>query len=276
MLTPRAHPARALAVALVLACALSVALAVTAPAPARATPWTWGDTLTTILRPLPNLPALVRTGVDTLVVWAAGPPTITGWQAKLVYGTVEPAVAPAGGGYVASRNRWELRFYVPQVVAEGSGGGFPEEVYDLVLTSDQTAPDTSRHAVQLLNSFQNDYYFAQISDTHLPSHKFSSDAGFSTADTSGFADYDAVVEDLNVIHPEFIIHTGDLVNEGELEDYLSMFEMSRAKEALSRLRAPVFVSTGNHDIGGWKPTPPPDGTSRKLWWKLFGWPFLEN
>jgi hypothetical protein len=226
---------------------------------------------------LPNLPALVRPGVDTLVVWAAGPPSITGWNATLAYGTmVPPPVFPAGGGFNAATNRWELRFTVPQIIGLGYGGGVPELTYDLVLTSDQTPPDTSRHAVALLPYFETDYYFAQISDTHLPSHKFSSDAGFSTADTSGFADYDAVAEDLNLIHPEFIIHTGDLVNEGELEDYLGMYEMSRAKEALSRLRAPVWVSTGNHDIGGWKPTPPPDGTSRKLWWKLFGWPFLAN
>jgi hypothetical protein len=277
MRTSTPHPARAVALALVVSTLLALALNGATPRAARATPWTWGDTLTTILRPLPNLPALVRPGVDTLVVWAAGPPSITGWNAQLVYGTMQPpAVFPAGGGFNAATNRWELRFTVPQVIGLGYGGGVPELTYDLVLTSDQTAPDTSRHAVALLPYFETDYYFAQISDTHLPSHKFSSDTGFSTADTSGFADYDAVAEDLNLIHPEFIIHTGDLVNEGELEDYLGMFEMSRAKEALSRLRAPVWVSTGNHDIGGWKPTPPPDGTSRKLWWKLFGWPFLAN
>ena len=234
------HPARALALALVVATVLAVALGAATPRPARATPWTWGDTLTTILRPLPNLPALVRPGVDTLVVWAAGPPSITGWNATLSYGTmVPPPVFPAGGGFNAATNRWELRFTVPQIVGLGYGGGVPELTYDLVLTSDQTAPDTSRHAVALLPYFETDYYFAQIS-RHAPAvaHTFSSDAGFSTADTSGFADYNAVVEDLNLIHPEFIIHTGDLVNEGELEDYLGMYEMSRAKEALSRLRAP--------------------------------------
>src|SRR5690349_19445499 len=172
-----------------LACATALAALLTAAPAARraeATPWTWGDTLTTILRPLPNLPALVRPGVDTLVVWASAPPTVTGWQAQLLYGdTYPPPLEPVGGGYVANRNRWELKFYVPQVVGLGYGGGVPELVYDLVLTSNDTAPDTSRHAVKLLPYFENDYYFAQISDTHLPSHTFSSDAGFSTSDTTG-------------------------------------------------------------------------------------------
>ena len=44
----------------------------------------------------------------------------------------------------------------------------------------------------------------------------------NTADTSGMGDFDAVIEDVNIIHPQFIIHTGDLVNEGELEEYLGM------------------------------------------------------
>ncbi len=274
MFDSRLHPARVFGLAAALV--LGAALAATAPTPARATPWTWGDTLTTILRPLPNLPSIVRPGADTLVVWAAGPPTITGWRASMLYGTIQWDLFPAGGGFNASTNRWELRFTVPQLVAVGTSVDLPYEVYDLVLNSDQTLPDTSRHAVDVIPNFETSFYFAQISDTHLPSHKFSSDAGFSTSDTTGFADFNAVAEDLNLIHPQFIIHTGDLVNEGELEDYLSMFEMSRAKAALSRFREPVWVSTGNHDIGGWKPTPPPDGTSRKLWWKLFGWPFLEN
>jgi hypothetical protein len=37
-------------------------------APAEARAWAWGDTLTTIWKPLPNLPQLARPG-DTLQVW---------------------------------------------------------------------------------------------------------------------------------------------------------------------------------------------------------------
>jgi len=237
------------------------------PAPAHA--WALGDTLTTIWKPLPNLPALVRPG-DTLTVWANAPGSATGWSAGLGYGSYSAALVPVSGGYDASRARWELGFVVPS--------GVPEEVYDLVVQSNATPTDTSRHSVKVLPAFRTDYYFAQISDTHLPSHTFSTPAGsgFTTADTSGFPDFNAVIEDLNLIHPEFILHTGDLVNEGELEDYLQMYEMSRAQAALSRLNDPVFVVTGNHDIGGWDATAPPDGTSRRAWWRLFGWPFLDS
>ena len=201
-------------------------------------------------------------------MWANAPSAAGGWGASLRFGALGVGLLPAGGGWQPTRARWELGFVVPPAT--------PEEVYDLVLISDATPPDTSRHAVKVLPAYRSDFYFAQISDTHLPEHTFSSNGQINSADTTGMADFDAVIEDLNAIHPEFIIHTGDLVNEGELEEYLGMYEMGRAKTMLSRLRDPVFVSSGNHDIGGWKPTAPPDGTARKNWWRHFGWPFLAR
>jgi len=249
-----------------LAILLVVMGAAAACTPSSAAAWAWGDTLTTIWKPLPNIPALALPG-DTIPVWANAPSTAFGWSAQLRFGTYAVPLLPAGGGWVANRGRWELGFSVP--------AGTKEEVYDLVLLSSDTAPDTSRHAVKVLPAYRSTYYFAQISDTHLPSHTFSDGSGFSTADTSGFSDFNAVAEDLNLIHPEFILHSGDFVNEGELEEYLAMYEMSRAKAVLSRLRDPVFVVSGNHDIGGWKATAPADGTSRRMWWKLLGWPYLD-
>jgi calcineurin-like phosphoesterase family protein/flagellar hook capping protein FlgD len=236
-----------------------------AATPARA--WTYGDTLTTIWRPLPNLPAFARPG-DTFTVWANAGAGVLGWNASLRFGALTVPLTPAGGGYQVNKGRWELGFAVP--------ANTPEELYDLVLTSAGTLPDTARHAVKVIPQYRTDYYFAQISDTHLPTHALSSGGVIDTSDSTAMADFNAVIADLNVIHPEFVIHTGDLVNEGELEEYLGMYEMGRAQQMLSRLFSPVFVSSGNHDIGGWKATAPPDGTARKNWWRQFGWNFLAN
>jgi len=246
--------------------AASIALTVVvSTSPARA--WTYGDTLTTIWRPLPNLPAFARPG-DTFTVWANAGSGVGGWNAALHFGALTVPLTPAGGGWQASKGRWELGFTVP--------AGTPEEIYDLELTSNGTLPDLASHAVKVIPAYRSDYYFAQISDTHLPEHTFSSGGVINSSDTTGMGDFDTVIDDLNLIHPEFILHTGDLVNEGELEEYLGMYEMGRAQQMLSRLDSPVFVITGNHDIGGWKPTAPPDGTSRKNWWRQFGWSFLGN
>ncbi|HEY6866122.1 MAG TPA: metallophosphoesterase, partial [Candidatus Eisenbacteria bacterium] len=242
-----------------------VLLLALAASPARA--YTYGDTLTVLMKPLPNLPAFARPG-DAVTVWALAPPATTGWTASLQLGALIVPLAPAGGGYDASLGRWVLAFTVPP--------GTPEELYDLSLASDQTAPDLAAHAVKVLGAYRSDFYFAQISDTHLPEHTFSSGGTINTADTSGMGDFDAVIADLNLIHPEFILHTGDMVNEGELEEYLGMFEMGRAQQMISRLRDPMFLTSGNHDIGGWIPTLPPAGTARKDWWRYYGWPWLAN
>lgn len=247
----------------VLGFLLATAAILGTPHVARA--WTYGDTLTTIMRPLPNLPALVQRG-SAFTVWAVAPSGAGAWSASLQLGALIVPLTPSGGGWQASKSRWELSFTVP--------ADTPEEIYTLVLSSNATATDVAEHAVKVLPAFKTDYYFAQISDTHFPTHVFSSGGFINVADTSGMPDFNAVAEDLNVIRPEFILHTGDLVNEGELEEYLAMYEMGRAQQALNRLRSPVFVVSGNHDQGGWDPTPPPDGTARKNWWRYYGWPWL--
>jgi hypothetical protein len=50
--------------------ALLLVLTVAVPSAAQA--WTWGDTLTVIWKPLPNIPSFARPG-DTLTVWASAP-----------------------------------------------------------------------------------------------------------------------------------------------------------------------------------------------------------
>src|SRR5689334_24066423 len=96
---PRTLPALLLALAL---------LAVSRPAAA----YTYGDTLTTIMRPLPNLPALVQRGT-AFTVWALAPSGAGNWSASLQLGALTVPLTPSGGGWQASKGRWELSFTVP-------------------------------------------------------------------------------------------------------------------------------------------------------------------
>jgi hypothetical protein len=226
-----------------------------------------GDTLTVILKPLPNIPSFVQPG-GNVAVWANAPSSATSWSASIAQGVNTQPLSLVSATYEPTLVRWNLVFQVPP--------NLPEELFDLSVSCSSCGTDWSRHAVKVLPEFKSDFYFAQISDTHAPSHTFSSDGGFSTADTTGMADWNAVIDDLNLIHPEFILHTGDIVNEGELEEYLAMQEMGRAQQMISRHRDPLFLVSGNHDQGGWDPTPPPPGTARKAWWRTYGWKFLEN
>jgi hypothetical protein len=248
------------------ACLLIAAagLAAMAPAPARA--FTYGDTLTTIWRPLVNLPA-IHTPAETLLVIANAPSGASGWAASLRHGTIALPLAAASLGYDGVYQRWNLRFLLP--------GEAPDLLYDLIVARTGAAPDTARHAVRLLPARKTSWYFLQVSDTHLVTHLYYYQSGADT-DTSEMADFQAVIDDINVINPEFVVHTGDMINEGELEEFLGKFYWSRSQQKLYELRVPLYLASGNHDIGGWDDTPPPAGTARRNWWRYFGWPYLDD
>ena len=225
-----------------------------------------GDTLTVIQRPLLNIPAMI-TPHDTLEISCAADPSTTGWAAQLRHGAISIPLSIVDATYDASTLWWTLSATIPPVPLF--------ELYDLRVTANGGIDDTSWHAVRVLQEYESDYYFVQITDLHLPDHQFS-DHGATPEDSTETVDFREVIADLNIIHPEFVLITGDIVNEGELEDYLNWRCYTRAQRELTELQIPSYLSAGNHDLGGWLNTPPPDGTSRRNWWRFFGWPRLDD
>ena len=225
-----------------------------------------GDTLTVIQRPLLNIPAMVMPG-DTLEISCAADPATTGWAVELRHGAISIPLSMIGATYDAMTLWWTVSAIISPVSLF--------ELYDLRVTADGGIDDTSWHAVRVLDTYKSDYYFVQISDLHLPDHQFS-DHGATPEDSTEIVDFREVIADLNIIHPEFVLITGDFVNEGELEDYLNWRCYTRGQHELTKLEIPAYLIAGNHDLGGWLNTPPSDGTSRRNWWRFFGWPRLDN
>jgi 3',5'-cyclic AMP phosphodiesterase CpdA len=149
------------------------------------------------------------------------------------------------------------------------------EQYDLKVTASGGIIDRTRKSVQVIPSRKTNYYFAHVTDLHMPTHIFYPDAGYNT-DSTEVVDFREVIKDLNIIRPEFVLLTGDLINQGELEDYENLRVFSKTKRILAELDVPCYVVAGNHDIGGWTGTAPPAGSARKFWWKNFGWSWLDN
>ena len=225
-----------------------------------------GDTLTVIQRPLVNIPAFVLPG-QTLEINCVADPATTGWQAEITFGAATLSLPVVSASYDASTEWWTLNSTVPAVSLHG--------LYDLRVTANGGLDDTTRNAVQVLEQFREDYYFIHITDTHLPDHKFS-DSGATPSDSTETLDLRAVIQDINLINPEFVLITGDFVNEGELEEYLNWRCYTRAQRQLYEFETPTFLVSGNHDLGGWTGTLPSAGTARRDWWRFFGWPRLEN
>ena len=225
-----------------------------------------GDTLTVIQRPLLNIPSIVRPG-DVLTIECDGHPTLTGWSAEIFRGGTSVELEITSSAYDPSTLWWALEATVPAVPLYG--------LYDLTVTAAGGIVDTTRHAVEVIEDFKRDYYFIHITDTHLPTHRFYYQTGADT-DSSEMVDLRKVIEDINIINPEFVLITGDLVNEGELEDFQNRRYYSKAQRMLTEFEVPTYLIAGNHDIGGWSSTPPPDGTARRDWWRFFGWKRLDS
>jgi hypothetical protein len=225
-----------------------------------------GDTLTLIMRPLLNIPSIVSQG-EVLEVWADAAPDASAWTGALLREGLRHELNLLSADYDPDETWWRLAFSTPTAGWTG--------LADLELDCSLAECDTSWHAVKLMEALPESYYIAHVTDTHLPTHSYYYEEG-ALEDSSSMADLRAVFADLAVIQPAFLLLTGDLINEGELEDFLEARYYTRAQRLLAECEVPVYLTAGNHDIGGWNDTPPAQGTSRRDWWRFFGWPRLDN
>jgi predicted phosphodiesterase len=220
-----------------------------------------GDTLTIVQRPVLNIPSIVVPGQELNLICFA-PSSTTSWVAELVYDDVSVPLNVTQSSYDTGLERWTITTAIPNVDLY--------ELYDLRVTASDGISDDVTNAVKVIDQYKEDYYFVHITDTHLPGHTFYGGAGYET-DATELDDLYEVIKDINLIHPEFVLLTGDLINEGELEDFECLRNHTLTVELLEKFEVPVYIVPGNHDLGGWDATPPPQGTARQEWWRFFGW-----
>ncbi len=220
-----------------------------------------GDTLTIVQRPLLNIPLIVLPGEEFNIVCFA-PESASSWSAELLYEHVSVPINIIQFDYDATLERWTLNSVIPNVDTY--------ELYDLRVTTSNGLIDTVRNAIKVIDQYKTNYNFIHITDTHLPGKTYYGEPGYET-DVSEMEDLYEVIKDINLINPEFVLLTGDLLNEGELEDFECLRNHTMAIELLQLFEVPVYIVPGNHDIGGWEDTPPVQGTARREWWRFFGW-----
>jgi len=224
------------------------------------------DILTTVQRPILSIPTITHPN-ETFEIWASAPVATTGWEVSIKYKDYEQDLDIVSTYYDSVRDWHIITVETP----------FPDfyELFDLVVDAPTLEVDVVKNAVKIEQTPSDEWYFIHITDAHLPTHLFSHDSNYYN-DMTEVEDFLTVIEDINVLNPKFVLFTGDIVNEGELEDYLDARYYSIAKNTTGMLETPVYLVSGNHDIGGWQGTPMPDGSSRSNWYKFFGWDILET
>lgn len=225
-----------------------------------------GDTLTIIQRPILNIPAIVIPG-ETFTITCLAPQNTTNWNAWLRHKNKRISLTVTNSQWLTQPDRWEINVLVPSVSVY--------ELYDLEVSASGGISDITQNAVQVIPTRKSNYYFVHLTDSHIPNRLYYPNAGYDT-DSTEVNNLRAVIDDINIIHPEFVLFTGDLINEGELEGFANQYWYGWGQRLLSELEVPVYVTSGNHDIGGWDETPPSAGTARRNWWKYFGWKWLDN
>ena len=147
--------------------------------------------------------------------------------------------------------------------------GTPEELYDLIVKCGGET-NVSRRSVKVLKGYRNPHRFIHISDPHTTRQWVgTSDDGYAKE----LELLDRFIEVANIIHPEYIIVTGDIIHDytrfdadslgwkGVVhsgyenpplaeEKYNNFFEGAGGFSGVYGFHAPVFSIPGNHDFYG--------------------------
>jgi predicted phosphodiesterase len=224
------------------------------------------DTLTIIQSPLINIPTMALPD-DTISVKINLAESESVQSLSLLFNGNEYALNFVESSISTPFGLRTLEAYLPPSMFYG--------LYDLkIMCTGTDSMDISEHALYVIPEYKNDFSFIQVTDTHMPSHHFWGEDGLES-DSTELEDFRAVINDINIINPDFVLHTGDFINDGEIEA-LGIPSISRGKALLHELEVPLFLVAGNHDLGGWDSTPASDGTARRTWWKYFGWEYLSS
>jgi len=174
----------------------------------------------------------------------------------------------------------------------------PEELYDLIVKSgDET--NISKRSVKVLKAYRNPHRFIHISDPHISRQWVGSpDQGYAKE----LELLDRFIEVANIIHPEYIIVTGDIIHDytrfnadslgwgGVVhsgfdnpplaeEKYNNYFEGANGFSGVYGFNAPVFSIPGNHDFYGPKSDDYPAKAAqwnRLMGKRVYGFSYLDT
>ena len=151
---------------------------------------------------------------------------------------------------------WYINVSVPTVI--------PEELYNLTILLDQGSRlvMTSRpRAVSVIDELTDDFSFIHITDLHVGDPR-----GFTESiwRTIGMKSIKRCIHEINLLHPDFVIISGDVVF-GQLYPFEYSKEYEKCYEMIQTFDVPTYLCPGNHD--GYR-RPREDGL--QFWLEYFG------
>jgi predicted MPP superfamily phosphohydrolase len=155
-----------------------------------------------------------------------------------------------------SNDLWNMNVTVPLIV--------PEELYNITILLDQNGTYLSSsqpRAVSVVKEFTDDFSFIHITDFHVGDPRGLIE---SIRETIGMKSIKRCISEINILHPDFVIISGDLVF-GQLYPREYSREYKKCYELIQMFDVPTYLCPGNHD--GYR-RPFEDGLD--FWKKYFG------
>ncbi len=122
----------------------------------------------------------------------------------------------------------------------------PSELYNLtavVLKDDTYHYNCEPRAVNVVDEIDDNFTFIHITDLHVGDPR-----GFaeSITETIGYKSIKKCISEINLLHPDFVVISGDLVF-GQLYPFEYKREYKKCYEMLQMFDVPTYLAPGNHD-----------------------------
>jgi len=199
------------------------------------------DTMLNILSPRSTMPVIVRHN-DAFKVTVSFDAVSPAWRVSIstAYDIVTETffLTIIDTTYNVNKGQWLLTVSIPTDV--------PTELYNLTVES--TVGNTVvlaevPRAVSVVNAYKNNFSFVHLTDFHIGDPR-----GF-TEDiirTLGWKAAKKSIDEINLLNPDFVIISGDLVF-GQLYPFEYSIEYWQCYNILQRFQVPTYVAPGNHD-----------------------------
>jgi DNA repair exonuclease SbcCD nuclease subunit len=151
---------------------------------------------------------------------------------------------------------WEALFLIPIET--------PEELYNLTVIVEKNGEflkSSTPRSVSVYNEIGDDFTIVHIADFHVGDFRGLT---VNIEETIGFKSLKRCIKEINLIHPDLVLISGDLVY-GQLYPFEYSIEYKKCYELIQLFDVPTFLVPGNHD-----------GYNRfredglKIWQKYFG------
>lgn len=223
-----------------------------------------------ITYPLFSTPAIVKQGSNLTITLNSASALSQPLEATLKNKFTVIELGKANVNVLEDKKTYTLAFKIP--------ADTPEELYDLeILPLKISQP----HSVKVIKEFKNNFSFIQITDVHIGfAGNFYGKPGMPYNNEI----FKKVIEEVNLLNPEFVVITGDLLMSAEDfgrilmhfkephmattdEKIKGLFdnEYNQLISLLNLFEVPVFIIPGNHDLVGIYDTP-----ALQYWNKYFG------